>query len=79
MNRYDVRIEPMPDNPVREERRLGQQSGLYRLELWERIITSPNSFEFVRFLEEDLLFPEAQKKQVELVNRLNGSEPPPMA
>jgi len=77
MTKYDVRIEPMPDNPV--ERGLGKRSGLYRLELWERDIRSPTHFNFVRILEEDLSFNEAQKKHIELLNRFNGVEPPPMA
>jgi hypothetical protein len=79
MTRYDVKIEPMPDNPVNEETGLGRRGGLYMLELWEREVTSPNDFNFVRILKEDLLYDEAQKMKIEMVNRFNGSEPPPMA
>jgi hypothetical protein len=79
MTRYDVRIEPMPDNPVREERGLGRRSGLYLLELWERDTKYPEQFSFVRTLEEGLPFSEAQQKRAESLNTFNGTEPPPMA
>jgi hypothetical protein len=79
MTKYDVKMEPMPDNPVKEQSGLGHQTGFYLLELWERDVTSPGHFIFVRILEENLPFNEAQKKHIELLNRFNGIEPPPIA
>jgi hypothetical protein len=70
MTKYDVRIEPMPDNPVREEYGLGRRSGLYRLEIWVRV--SANSFDFKSIAKENLTFEEAQTGQFELLNSLNA-------
>ena len=75
MTKYDVRLEPMADNPVIEERGLGRKSGLFRLELWERVITSPKNFEFVRVLIESLSYEDAQQQQFELLNSLNATPP----
>jgi hypothetical protein len=73
MTKYDVRIEPMPDNPVREERGLGRRSGFYRLEIWER--DSTGNFQFKLVAKENFTFEEAQTVKAEMINSLNARPP----
>jgi hypothetical protein len=56
----EVRIEPMPDNPVRDEIGLGHRTGLYQVEIWDgnEWITA----------KDNLPYDEAKQLQFELLN-----------
>lgn len=73
MTRYDVKIEPMPDNPVIEEPGLGRRSGFYQLEIWERNFAG--NFQFKLVAKESLTFEEAQTAGAEMLNTLNARPP----
>jgi hypothetical protein len=70
MNMFEVHIEPMEDNPVDEERGLGRNTGLYRLEIWERDPITLE-FRFKQHADRDLTYDEAKIRQAQRLNGLN--------